>query len=216
MRRIVLFVAALALSAGTANATLISADLYASGDGLLTRDTSTALEWLDLTATVGQSRSAVLGGSFVGQGFRYATQADVLQLWIDAGASGPFNNQFGSNYQVGNFVAANLLINLMGCTSQLVGDPCDGANQNFQIAFFGSGAADAALVDYFGPPDQLRAGLAAMWIDFGPTVDILHRPDVGSYLVRAVAVPEPGSMFMLGAGLIAAIAVRSKRRKKAQ
>jgi hypothetical protein len=194
MRATIATACALVMCAGVSHAALISDDLSAPGDGLLTRDQSTRLDWLDVTATVGQSRSSVLAGPFAALGFRYATETEVLQLWQDAGAVGPWNNNVGSNYSIPNFRAANLLIDLMGCTSQLVGDPCDGANQNFHIGLFGSDPTDAALVDYFGPPDPLRAGAAAMWIDFGPTVDVLHRPDVGSYLVRPFRVPEPSAL----------------------
>lgn len=181
------------------------------GDGLFTLDSTTSLAWLDLTATVGQSRPTVLSDPFVAEGFRYATQAEVLRLWGDAGATGPFDNEVGSNYRAQNFDAANLLINLMGCTSQVLGELCDGLDQNWNIAFFGTVPTDAAIVDAFGPPDP-RNGTAAMWIDFGPTVDILNRPDVGSYLVRAMPTPEPATFAMFGAGLAGAAAMRRLRK----
>lgn len=54
--------ATLALSQ-PAQASLLSVDLFATGDGLLTLDTSTQFEWLDLTATEGLSYDEVVAGA---------------------------------------------------------------------------------------------------------------------------------------------------------
>lgn len=218
MRRLLLIVAALIVSASAANATVVSADLYAPGDGLLTLDSSTSLEWLDLTATVGQTRSAVLSGSFAAQGFRYATQAEVLQLWTDAGATGPFDNELGSNVSIQNVDTAELLINLMGCTTPFASHrPCDGSpdgtsQQNWNIGFFGSDTTDAAIVDLFFGTFDPRNGMSAMWIDFGTSagIDLFSRPDIGSYLVRAVAVPEPGSLALFAFACAAILRRRAR------
>ena len=159
-----LFSAGFALTCGQAGAaTLISADLASPGDGLLTVDTATSLQWLDLTATAGQLRSAVMSGAFVAQGFRYATQNEVLQLWQDAGSPGPF---IGGNdaSQADNVAPATLLINLMGCTSQFdgptaqcIGDEGNRNIQNFNIGLFGSGPTDAGWWICFSVP-PIRAG----------------------------------------------------------
>ena len=45
-----------------ASAALIEQDLFTSGDGLITLDTSTGLEWLDVTETLGQTYNAVAAG----------------------------------------------------------------------------------------------------------------------------------------------------------
>ena len=88
----------------------------------------------------------------------------------------------------------------MGCTSELVGESCDGTSQQtWHIAMYGPGAADprdvsTAIDDVYRPP-ALEAGGAAMWLDFGPTVDLSSRPDVGSYLVRTVPEPSVGMVF---------------------
>ncbi|GKS58830.1 hypothetical protein YTPLAS18_23570 [Nitrospira sp.] len=59
-----------------------------SGDQLLTLDTDTNLEWLNLTATANRSVNEVLGGfgGFVTtHGFRYAIGADLGTLYAHAG-----------------------------------------------------------------------------------------------------------------------------------
>lgn len=201
-----------------AQAALITADLVpGTGDALLTVDTATQLEWLDVTATVGQSYAGVLSGQYVSPlGFRFASASEVETLWLNAGAGGSFTNNVGSNITPANFDAAVLLVDLMGCTSHLVGDLCDGMQQNWHIAMYGDPPSspelvDAAVVDYFGPPDS-RAGGAAMWLDFGPTVDLLSRPDVGSYLVRAV--PEPSTALLISLGLVIMVATRHQHPRQ--
>jgi len=209
------FAALLTLSVPSlGRAALYAADLVArSGDGLLTVDTASGLEWLDVTATVGQTYDAVASGPYVGSlGFRFATGAEVEALWRDAGAEGTFTNDTGSNIDAANYGAAILLIDLMGCTSQLVGEACDGVSQNWNIAMYGPGSPDphlvsAAIVDAYGPPD-IDAGRAAMWLDFGPTVDLPSRPDVGSYLVRAVPESNAPAMLALGVLVLASVGRR--------
>jgi len=191
------------VSASASSAALFTVDLVAgSGDGLLTVDSATGLEWLDVTTTVGQAYSAVESGPFVGSlGFRFASAAEVEGLWINAGAEGTFTNDSSSNVSVLNYDAAILLLDLMGC-SQLVG--CDGVGQTWHIAMYGPSShnVSAALIAASLPPTSD----AAMWLDFGQTVDFPRRADVGSYLVRAV--PEAAASTMLALGVLGLMAYR--------
>lgn len=204
---------ALLVAPSFANAGLLVGDLRAPGDGLLTLDTATSLEWLDLTATVGQSRSSVLSGPFIADGFRYATRSEVNELWDDAGAVG--------SYGPSNVAPANLLIEQMGCTSQFLGSPCDapvdptrGDVQHWNIGFFGTDPLDAGIVDLFLSLHDLRYGNAEMSLDFGTSdgIDILNRPDVGSYLVRSTPLPEPATIALVGTGIAGAVAIRRRKR----
>lgn len=101
-------------------AELLEIDLVpGSGDGLLTLDTDTGLEWLDLTATsdpAGQSYNAVaagFGGFTTEQGFRFATVSEVLILFDNAGVIA-LNTGFVS----ANFAPVSQLIGLLGCTGE--------------------------------------------------------------------------------------------------
>ena len=78
------------------NSAVISMDRLTEGDGLITHDTVSGLDWLDLTETNNISRDYVLsqlgaGGEF--EGFRYASSAEVVSLWanfeIDASIGTP-------------------------------------------------------------------------------------------------------------------------------
>jgi hypothetical protein len=70
------------------SAELLVLDWEVAGDNAITRDTTTGLDWLDLTATVGRSfndvsRNLYLGGDF--ECFRHATSADVVSLLTSVG-----------------------------------------------------------------------------------------------------------------------------------
>ena len=130
-----LIVGLLVIDTGAARAsTLVSIDLNTSDDGLLTLDTETGLEWLDLTQTdLGMSfnqMSAQLdpGGTF--EGFRYATEGEVLTLVnnadIDAAVTGEENFAPVTNFQklLGiTDIAFGQLNDSFGMTSTALGIP---------------------------------------------------------------------------------------------
>jgi hypothetical protein len=227
-----IFVASfLSLVALPVNATtLVSTDLNIAGDGLLTVDPATSLQWLDLTATLGQSRASVSSGSFSAQGFRYATSAEVLKFWQDAGSS-VTTSAYTST--LSDFAAASQLIDMMGCTSSAVyyAVGCavkNGfANDYWDLGFFGTDSESVAFVGYkIGPTfyDPDEAGHGQFYLNFGtevgtilPGTDI-RRGDIGSYLVREIpvsGVPEPDvwTMMILGFGVTGG-ALRMRRRRE--
>ena len=68
-------------------AALIDLDWNTINDSALLQDTSTGLQWLDLSVTANQSYNDVQaqlqqGGTY--DGFRYATRDEVLHLWAEA------------------------------------------------------------------------------------------------------------------------------------
>jgi hypothetical protein len=66
---------------------LRSRDYAVTGDGLLTYDTVSKLEWLDLTVTRNLTGNEVLSGTggWLTEGFRYPTADELTQLFIHAG-----------------------------------------------------------------------------------------------------------------------------------
>jgi len=81
-----------------AHATLIqeidSSQIIGDDGFNLTFDTATNLRWLDLTAADGRSYNDVelnfaSGGDF--EGYRHATRAEVLNLWVNAGINHTLN-----------------------------------------------------------------------------------------------------------------------------
>ena len=80
-----LAVTILLLVSGQVNATLISTDLVVgSGDSLITYDTVSALEWLDIPLTAGLTYSYVesLLWAMSGQGWRHATTNDITDFFV--------------------------------------------------------------------------------------------------------------------------------------
>ncbi len=66
-------------------ATLISLDYKVRGDGLITRDKMSQLDWLDVTQTVNQTYDQVRTGPYYAAGFRHATKAELQTLFLHAG-----------------------------------------------------------------------------------------------------------------------------------
>ena len=93
-KSIALAVSTLVLSTSV-NAAIISADWQSTGDNLITQDTASGLEWLDLTVTAGMSYNEVsaqlgTGGAF--DGWVYATVAQVEGLWTAFGGDSAYYN----------------------------------------------------------------------------------------------------------------------------
>jgi len=88
-------------------AEVVDADWKTPGDNLLTHDLATGLKWLDLTETNNLSRDVVVSQLVSGGAldeFRYATSAEVVQLWanfnIDLRAGQPtYTNGLDPNVQ---------------------------------------------------------------------------------------------------------------------
>ena len=185
-------------TATASHAAIFSVDYLASGDGLITRDTATNLDWLDWTqglnlSYLGMVSQLQAGGQF--EGWRYATEAELFTLMSNAGAPNP------GDRTVGNVPAVTTMLGLLG------------ANNYF--SFLGAGNSSVAFLQ---DPNNLPAG------SFGPiaalTLETFDNPltakageigagrndlafGVGHALVRTV--PAPGAFALLGvAGLAAA------------
>lgn len=68
----------------SANAAIVSVDWQAAGDDLITRDTVSGIEWLDLTVTSNRSYndiSSKLGSGQEFDGWRYATLSEITDFF---------------------------------------------------------------------------------------------------------------------------------------
>lgn len=188
------FVALLLAVPLSANAILIDA-------GDVTQSTEGGLEWLDLTLTEGLSYNQALASDFVvNQGFRHATRAEVEAMFLEAGflTTNNVNNP-------ANDPAAQLLLDLMGCTSA-----CGTINA------FGRGFAIWNDTFRIRPNYHLSGlGAGAAVVSLFTSNGALIDETSGHYLVRdirPVAIAEPGMLAILGFGL--AIFGLARRRSR--
>jgi len=174
------------------SAGLISTDLDAVGDGLLTYDESTGLEWLDLTETTNHSWHTVVVDDvlgFMARGFFAPDIAQLATLFINAGAV-----DTDLNLVAGNFLPSLGLIGLVGCTGN-----CSGQVSPFSNGFVEAGVTQA----YLGATQALVADQLAYFTDNEITFQkTVAAPEVGVWLAReAIQVPEPAGIGLLGIGL---------------
>jgi hypothetical protein len=193
-----------------ANAATISVDWKVTGDNLITSDTATGLNWLDLTETSGKSRDDVvtqLGTGGVYDGWRYATSSEVVTLWGNIGVDlngadlswpdDPFEDPFVLD-------AVNLLGNTT-CQADCAGFPYG------TLGLTGSQhPTDSALYDFIG------AGYVELTFTteyLGPGEGYMGTTDAGlqfgHYLVQTV--PIPSAVWLFGSGLIGLIGLARRK-----
>ncbi len=216
---IALFSLASSVNPGTARAALIERDLLVAGDKLLTVDTATGLEWLDLTATRGLSYNQVAAGAggWTSLGFRFGTQNQVNQLYVDAGIT--------LGLSEANVAPVATLLTLMGCLYADCGLPSlhSGASGFVDLNVFSPTTALEMFVETF--PDTTVPGgqLAVGSLIGGPVSGFLEPKDAaspafGSYLYRT---PESATLLLLAVGFVGLALVHagkhavSRRRKGA-
>ena len=174
-----------------ASATLIAVDRLVAGDGEITRDTDTGLDWLDLTLTTNVSLNDIQAdvGGWISGGWRHATRSEACQLFANAG-----NTSFAAN-----------------CPFQELTSPFVSEAANL-VALLGDTGGEGPLTEgYLEKPDPTKASTDFARVGVaragGPTTwEVLTvgsaaaEPSTGNFLVRAV--PEPSTVSLLAVGLV--------------
>lgn len=105
-----------------ASAALVSRDLFVVDDGLLTYDSQTNLEWLDVDLTIGESITSVQDPSagWLGLGFEHASSSQICGLFSAYGqAPSPCPDGSGPNGETafGSIEEVLLFASLFGDTT---------------------------------------------------------------------------------------------------
>ena len=199
----------LCASAGAARATLITINDPTFGPNSLILDTSTGLQWLNAKFSVDLDPTQVTadlqpGARFAG--FRYASQDEYISLTTNFFGFDPIGHMDLDITRTEDFV------NLFGPT--------------FFVSLFGQSLP--AIEGYYGvesfpvnlqgcigifepinldPSNPHLTGYGDRQCFFG-----IANEDLGSFLVR---IPEPASLSLFSAGLIAIAVVMQRRKQKA-
>jgi hypothetical protein len=181
-------------------ASLLSVDLFAAGDGLLTRDTATGFEWLDLTATEGLSYNEFVAGAggWASLGFVVARRTLVNDLYHHAG--------IGPGATPANGVAISEMVALMGCTF------------TFCSPELGSGASGLVDLDIFDPTTAVEMFMqtfhdfensssllgGASLIESDVSGFLFHKDDASPFTgIYVYRLSEPATTTLLSLGVIA-------------
>jgi len=194
-----------ALLSMSADAALVQRDLTTPGDHYLTFDTVTGLEWLDLTLTNGVSYNSVAAGFgefTTAYGFAFATQAQTVVLFANAGLS-PIS---GSTSDASKLTAGGTLVALVGCAANCATSP---SSRGFaDLNNFSSTSATTPAV-------TVTPGVNVSWDADGAGVlgKALPIAGAGVWLVRAAPVPEPSAFWLLAIGILGLVGSSSRRRR---
>jgi len=194
------------------NAAIISTDWLAAGDNLITQDTSTGLEWLDLTTTSNRSYndvSAKLGSGQEFDGWRYATEADVVGFFDSFGGDSNYYNGWSTqNNGLFDVIApfwGDLYCETRTCAtgegySQFVRAPIDGVYElKVGLLFDLSSNVESATSDYAR-------------LTYIAANRVVLPNNTGSALVRDIAVvPVPSAVWLFGSGLLGLFGVARRK-----
>jgi hypothetical protein len=194
------------------NAAIISVDWKTAGDGLITRDTVSGLDWLDLTETNGLTYEYVsgqlgAGGQF--DGYRYATNSEAVALWAN----------FGIDLNT-------------GATTYIPGyvDPAIENAAMFMGNIFNEYNADDRFGVYGLTGETLRTGIyytLGAWESVWEGVTYTYYSPIGareapsytsaiyqgSYLVKPDVIPVPAAVWLFGSGLVGLIGVARRKTR---
>lgn len=194
-----------------AGAAILSVDWQTEGDNLITRDTTSGLEWLDLTATTSQSYNDVSSRFGAGQefeGWRYATQSEAAAFFDAFGGNSAYYNGWSTQnnglFDIVSQYWGQTACDTIGCSTG------DG-----QSIFLTAEVVNVSTHSY-GRIYDYDSNILSLTQDY---VDVhvssfqnsFSDVSLGSALVRVSAVPVPAAFWLFGSGLIAQLSyVRRK------
>lgn len=190
-----------------ANSAIINSDWNNAGDSLITRDTTSGLNWLDLTVTTGMSYNEVFGELMLEggrlEGYRFATSDEVISLWA----------QFGINLSSGVQNIITPSISNVETASSYLGNTVSSVSPDYTGSIgmlhteWGPDLVNSAGAFNFEGSSFLE-GIGARGVFFDTGSDF-----IGTYLVSQSPVPLPASIWLFFTGLIALVSFSINKRQ---
>ncbi len=208
MIKIISITSALALSASV-NAAIISVDWQSAGDNLITRDTDTGLNWLDLTVTNGMSYNTVngqLGSGGLYEGFRYATGQEVVDLYAKFGIA---LVAYSPNFSYGSVDPGIVM------AGDFLGNIAQEFSPNFTYGgkgmydYGGNISVAYTMGAWYYSPNSANFYIDVNYESWQFKTDVA--PHTGSFLVQQSAVPVPAAVWLFGSGLIGLLGMARKK-----
>jgi hypothetical protein len=187
----------LVLSTSAQGSSLIGTGTLNSADALTIVQASggTTLEWLDLSTTDGMSVSDAMS-AYQGDGFRWATGADIAELYAAFGIT--YGATSSSSYDLGiDITTAQNFVSYLGATSSSnalgwIDDLDNGTNHTHDC--IGSACNPYGFV----------SNVPTFW----PS-----NSAIGVYMVRdSVAAPIPAALWLFGSGLLGLLGIARRRK----
>ena len=205
----------LAVISFNVNASIISTDWRFAGDNLITQDTDSGLDWLDLTETTNMSRNDVIAQLGIGgalEGWRYAIHDEIVTFFDAFGGNSAYYNSGWTTQNNGLFDAiapywGDTYAAADNSGSYVPGD----LGSEFLIGVrVGPGYAKGEIYDCCQLDD------ATMDYVKLPSDEVIHGtisdPYMGHALVRVSAVPVPAAAWLFSTGIIGLVGL-AKRKK---
>ena len=202
-----LLITSIALASMGANAELISTDWKTTGDNLVTLDTETGIEWLDLTQTIGMSINEVeglLNSTF--EGWRLPTVSEVTQMMMTAFSSQVEAVQATGSWSVTSASVDNEADNFMA----LFGTTYASGTYDYSLGLIKNDVVDAthsALTS--GSMDRASDDYLILFSNSNTSSDLDYASELsGVFLVSDGSetppqnVPVSAAFSLLGLGLI--------------
>jgi hypothetical protein len=176
---ILLAIALVIVQGVSARAELVSIDFLLPGDELVTRDTETGMDWLDLSFTADFSPTALADGAygFLAEGWRHATTDEVCGLMVTLGLGfSPCPGYSYANTEGSEDLSFELFGRVIGPSSGF------GYTSQWQVGVFRDAAGG------FGKVEIAVRSNAEGWLDTYSSVFENLGPGFpyGNYLVREI------------------------------